>query len=178
MRAVVGEVAEEVDVLKRRPELSRTEFQRFNLGGTVDVVPVFVRVETANGGERFAWGVQIGSHRGKERLDEIRRDSGRPGRLRKRVDDEAVTDAEAQCAVSCGSEVVKQFALLARIESSISGEPINDLIGDSHKGIDVADVVPAGGPEEPGGKAERRRIVRDDGVGCLLSRPTEHLVRL
>lgn len=94
------------------------------------------------------------------------------------MDDEVVADAEVQCTAGCGSEVVQQLPLLACIESSISGKTINDLIGDPHKGVDVADVVPIGGPEESGGQAEGRRIVRDDDLGRLLGRVAEHFVRL
>ena len=67
-----------------------------------------------------------------------------------------------------GLELVEDRALGGRVEARGGGRPVDDLVGDAHERVDVADVRPGPRTEQAGGEAEGGGVRRDHcGRGIL-----------
>ena len=194
---IIGQVAQEVDILERRSQLpcavlepgdlsggaveideeDLEAHESDDLGGPEDVLGMFLRVEAADRRRGRRLGPTTGTsvrrfqvcpHGGEERVDELSVDAGCAGGPGEGMDDEVVTDAVAQRRVGGGGEPVQHLPLLGLVKPRFEGQAIDNLIGNADQCVDIADMVPVSGSEQSDRKTERGRIARDHGPGRIF----------
>ncbi len=180
---VVGEVAEEVDVLEGRTEASRPvdevgrgasrrrharvqehlqAHEPHDLGRPVHVGVV--------GQVVVRGGVDVGAHRSEERGDQIAADAAFARRAGEGVHDEVGAEAGVDGIHHLRLEGVEHRALLLGGEPGVVRGTVDDLIGHAHQCVDVAHVGTGTRAEQPRGHAERGRVAGDDRGGGVVGR--------
>ena len=66
---------------------------------------------------------------------------------------------------------VEKLPALVRAQAGGLGGAVDDLVGDAHHGVQVADVLPFALAQQSGGQGKRRRIRVDDLRGGLARHP-------
>ncbi len=56
------------------------------------------------------------------------------------------------------------------VQPGLAGDPVDDLVGQAHQGIDIGDVFARGAPQHAAGQRERGGIPGDDDPGAAAGR--------